>query len=88
MHLITLGSETDFDGWRKAARLLALHNVDPSDVTWTVQDHTSELLEASSPPFETSEGTFRVPAKFVELAKRSCIATPGALRSSIACSGD
>ena len=33
MHCITLDSETDFDGWRKAARALALNDVKPSDVT-------------------------------------------------------
>ena len=31
MHTITLECETDFDGWRKAARALALSDVKPSD---------------------------------------------------------
>ena len=39
MHTITLECETDFDGWRKAARALALNDVNPSDVTWTVRGH-------------------------------------------------
>jgi DNA polymerase len=69
VHLISLDSETDFDGWRKAARLLALHNVEPSDVTWIVQGRVPELSAAFSSPFETSEGTFNVPAKFLDLAK-------------------
>jgi len=69
MHLITLNSETDFDGWRKAARLLALHNVEPSDVTWTVKGRVPELSAASSSLFETSEDTFSVPAEFIDLAK-------------------
>jgi len=34
MHIITLDNETDFDGWRKTARTLALNDVKPSDVTW------------------------------------------------------
>ena len=29
MHTITLDSETDFDGWRKAARTLVLNDVKP-----------------------------------------------------------
>ncbi len=33
---ITLDGETDFDGWRKAARALVLNDVKPSDVTWSV----------------------------------------------------
>ena len=36
MHFISLNSETDFEGWRKAARALALNNVAPAEVTWTV----------------------------------------------------
>lgn len=72
MYLITLDSETDFDGWRKAARTLALHQVAPTDVTWGVQGQTEPLApglsEAPSlPPIET-ESTFSVPANFIELA--------------------
>ena len=45
-HLITLDSETDFDGWRKAARTLALNGIKPADVTWTVHGNEPELFEA------------------------------------------
>lgn len=74
MYLIPLDSETDFDGWRKAARTLALHHVAPTDVTWSVQGQTKDqmppgLSEAPSlPPIET-ESTFSVPANFIELAR-------------------
>ncbi|MBR0718319.1 UdgX family uracil-DNA binding protein [Bradyrhizobium liaoningense] len=72
MQLIILTSETDFDGWRTAARALALHRVDPADVTWTVQGQNqvpSGLSEASHlPPIET-ESTFSVPVHFIELAR-------------------
>ncbi|WP_369725228.1 MULTISPECIES: UdgX family uracil-DNA binding protein [unclassified Bradyrhizobium] len=74
MYLIALDSETDFDGWRKAARALALHHVTPMEVTWSVQGQAKDLVppglsEAPSlPPVET-EGTFNVPANFVELAR-------------------
>ena len=68
MHHITLDSETDFDGWRKAARTLALCDVKPSDVTWRVAGDAPELFEPTAPPLEPPEGTFNVPAKFVELA--------------------
>jgi DNA polymerase len=66
MHTITLERETDFDGWRKAARALALNGVHPSDVTWRVRGHTPEP-SAFLP--EPPQGTFNVPAKFIELAK-------------------
>jgi DNA polymerase len=74
MHVITLDSETDFDGWRKAARTLALNGVDPRDVTWTVQGDEPELFEAEShTPLEEAHGTFNVPAKFVELAQSAIL---------------
>src|SRR5437773_4693046 len=69
MHFITLDGETDFDGWRKAARALALKDVKPSDVTWRVADDAPELFEPTAAPLEQPAGTFNVPAKFVELAE-------------------
>jgi probable DNA metabolism protein len=75
MHFISLASETDFEGWRKAARALALalNNVAPADVTWTVQGGEPELFEASAPPLEMPHGTFNVPGKFVELAQTAIL---------------
>ena len=75
MHFITLDSETDFEGWRKAARLLAVNNVLPSEVTWTVQGNESELFEpsAAGQPLEASHGTFNVSAKFIELAQSAIL---------------
>jgi DNA polymerase len=64
MHTITLERETDFDGWRKAARALALNGVKPSDVTWTVRGY-----EPSAPLPEPPQRGFNVPAKFIELAQ-------------------
>ncbi|ANW00627.1 UdgX family uracil-DNA binding protein [Bradyrhizobium icense] len=71
MHHITLDSQTDFDGWRKAARTLALNDVKPSDVSWRVADDDDEpeLFEPTAPPLEPPQGTFNVPARFVELAE-------------------
>src|SRR5436305_9379438 len=70
MHFITLASETDFEGWRKTARALALNNVAPADVTWRVAGNEPELFEPPvAVPLETPHGTFNVPAKLVELAQ-------------------
>jgi uracil-DNA glycosylase len=69
MHFITLDSETDFEGWRKVARMLALNEISPSDVTWSVQGSAPELFEPSPPLPEAPQGTFSVSAKFVELAQ-------------------
>jgi probable DNA metabolism protein len=75
MHHIILDSETDFDGWRKAARTLVLNDVKPADVTWTVRGNEPELFEAldSEAPLEVPQGTFNVPAKFVELARAAIL---------------
>jgi len=77
MHFITLDSETDFDGWRKAARALVLHEVRPDDITWTVQGNTPELFapEAATPLPEPApaSGTFNVSAKFVEAAESAIL---------------
>jgi DNA polymerase len=75
MHFISLSRETDFEGWRKAARALALNNVAPSEVTWTVQGNEPELLAPSTPAplLEAPHGTFNVPAKFVELAQTAIL---------------
>ena len=64
-HAITLTSETDFDGWRKAARALVLNEVKPSDVTWNVRGHATAI----DPSLEAANGSFSVSAKFVELAQ-------------------
>jgi probable DNA metabolism protein len=79
MRLITLDSETDFDGWRKAARALALNEIKPSDVTWTVRGNAPELPEprATDQPLQTPQegfqGSFNVSAKFVELAQAAIL---------------
>jgi DNA polymerase len=68
MHTITLECETDFDGWRKAARALALSDVKPSDVTWTVRGHAPSALLPEPP-----QGSFNVPAKFLALAQSAIL---------------
>ena len=73
MHHITLDRETDFDGWRKAARRLVLNDVSPADVTWRVQGDAPELFEPTTPLPDPPNGTFNVPAKFVELAKAAIL---------------
>ena len=70
MHLITLDNETDFDGWRMAARALALSGVMPAEVSWTVRDRTRDLPSQAALPFpDAPEGRFNVPAKFIALAR-------------------
>src|SRR3954452_8962663 len=75
MHFITLESETDFDGWRAAARALAIRDAAPAEVTWSVRGNQPELFEPAAlvPPLEAPEGTFNVPARFLELAQTAIL---------------
>src|SRR4051794_18524757 len=80
MHTIILEREIDFDGWRKAARTLALNGVKPTDVAWTVRGQASEPLlpEPQQGTFQntfqdTFQNTFNVSAKFVELAQSAIL---------------
>jgi len=70
MHYITLQNETDFDGWRQAARALVLGGIKPEDVMWIVKGE-EELFGSGErpPPSASSTETFSVSARFVELAK-------------------
>jgi probable DNA metabolism protein len=70
LHHITLIKETDFDGWRQAARALVLDGVKPTDVTWSVEGDEDQLFPTTTPPSQprTSTETFNVPASFPEFA--------------------
>jgi uracil-DNA glycosylase len=75
MHFIILDSETDFEGWRKAARALAMNNVSPLEATWTLPGNQPESFQpsAAGQPLEAPQGTFNVSAKFVELAQSAIL---------------
>ena len=63
--IVRLASETDFPGWREAARRLRARHVAPEAVIWTV-DGAGNLLDAAGDTGAPS--TFTVPRAFVELA--------------------
>jgi probable DNA metabolism protein len=78
IHSISLEHETDFDGWRKAARALVQNGVKPSEVTWTVRgDQSASLKPSVDASLEAPHGTFNVPAKFVELARSAILHRDG-----------
>jgi DNA polymerase len=67
---VTLATETDFDGWRSAARALATQNIPPQDVTWHVAGGDAELFASTAfAPTPAASGGFNVPAAFVDLAR-------------------
>jgi probable DNA metabolism protein len=73
-HTVRLASQTDFAGWRDAARALALNGVDPADVSWTIDGNSAGDLFASPaatadlPPVPATV-ELRVSRRFVELAE-------------------
>jgi len=73
---VTLASETDFDGWRIAARALALQDIAPDEVTWHVAGRPAELfaLEPFTPSSNSPASSgFNVPALFIELARAAIL---------------
>lgn len=70
MQLISLADDEDFEGWRDAARRLAIAGVAPSDVQWQVGDGPGDLFAAAEalPPPDIQSG-FSVPRSFLSLAE-------------------
>lgn len=70
-HTVRLASQTDFAGWREAARTLALNGVDPADISWTVEGHDANDLFAEPAPLPAvpADAELRVPRRFVDLAE-------------------
>lgn len=75
MEQVTLSSETDFDGWREAARRLVGRDVPPGAVKWAGAEGETDLFAAPA----VSEGEapapgeapgIRVPKAFVDMARR------------------
>ena len=70
MPSVSLAHEVDFEGWRQAARRLALQDVPPGEVVWSVG--APDDLFASAPAADeatTPSGTFTVSRPLVELAQ-------------------
>ena len=65
-----LESETDFEGWRKAARAFREAGVPPAEASFVVVGGgQGGLFDAPAPAAEASAGAFSVPRAFVETAQ-------------------
>ena len=82
MHLVTLAHAEDFEGWRDAARALALANVPPAEVRWEIGDAPGDLFAAPLPAPPVTSGGFSVPRPFLALA-RSVVHHPEPERFSL-----
>ncbi|MDB5509845.1 MAG: hypothetical protein JWL93_2314 [Hyphomicrobiales bacterium] len=72
MIAVDLEHAADFDGWRSAARRLAMAGVAPSDVQWRTPGGLRDLFaaEAVMPDVSENGGELRVSRRFVDLAER------------------
>jgi probable DNA metabolism protein len=64
-----LAHEEDFDGWRDAARALAMADVPPDQVSWRIGDEAPDLFAAGEPPPAPTGPAFSVPRPFIALAQ-------------------
>ena len=68
-HSIVLAHDVDWGGWRDAARRLALDNVPPTDIVWSVRAPDDLFASGAEPPAAPTTGTFNVPRALVDLAQ-------------------
>jgi DNA polymerase len=68
MQLVRLPTEDDFDGWREAARALALAEVLPEGVSWQVEGGDGDLFGEAAPLPPPVRPPFSVPKPFLEMA--------------------
>ena len=64
-----LAHEVDWEGWRSAARSLALEGIPPENVIWSVGAPDDLFAEGDRPPPPPASGAFTVPRSLVSLAE-------------------
>ena len=70
MAVATLVGETDFDGWRRAARVFREAGVAPAEARFVVGGSgQGGLFDVAAPPPAAAEPAFSVPRAFVETAQ-------------------
>jgi len=75
MYRVVLGHEADWDGWRRAARALALAEIAPEDIAWTAGTGAPTALP-------NADGHFNAPRALIDLAQ-SAIAARDAERFAL-----
>lgn len=73
MYRVALTAPDDFDGWRAAARRLAVAGVDPADVAWQVGEQSVDLFGDTPLPAEQPGAGFAVARAFVDLAEKAIL---------------
>jgi probable DNA metabolism protein len=74
MQLVRLASETDFEGWRNAARALLAQNMAPEDIEWRVGEESGSLFDVPEfVPVPQQVPQFSVPRDFIALCKMAIL---------------
>lgn len=73
MFCVTLDAPDDFDGWRNAARNLALSKVPAQEVSWHVGAASGDLFGGAPLPHVDPSASFAVPRPFVDLAQSAIL---------------
>jgi DNA polymerase len=69
MRPVVLASETDFDGWRRQARVFLAHDLPPEHIFWTSRPQDDLFTDAPEPLPVTETPAITVPRGFVTLAE-------------------
>ena len=69
MHRVVLDAPDDFEGWRDAARRLAIAGIEPDHVTWQIRGESGDLFGDAPLPPAPDRAAFSVPRAFVALAE-------------------
>lgn len=73
LRAVTLAAPDDFEGWRSAARALAIADIPPDRVAWQVageeQDLFAQAADAAPPTATARSRALTVPQQFIDLAR-------------------
>jgi DNA polymerase len=73
MLTVRLASETDFPGWRQAARALRAQHIAPEEMLWTVDGSGAGLFGEAAPLPTENEPAFTVPRDFLDVAEMAIL---------------
>ncbi|HSI42977.1 MAG TPA: TIGR03915 family putative DNA repair protein [Methylotenera sp.] len=74
MQLVRLKCETDFEGWRNAARSLLAQGIAPEEVVWRVSNKITGLFDTPNfVPTQTQGPQLTVPRDFLVLCKTAIL---------------
>ena len=74
MRTAHLAAPDDFDGWRTAARALALERVPPGEVVWQIEGAPADLFAGEADARDVPAGAgLTVPRAFIDLAQNTIL---------------